>query len=699
VTAGVGFGGGRTETLDGLRGIAVLAVVIEHAWPNILPGGFAGVDVFFVLSGYLITGLLVRELRDRDSIDLVGFYARRVRRIVPAALLCVLGTWLLFTFLLGPAARDSLRVQATAATLSFSNILFARDATDYFAADPAASPYLHFWSLAVEEQFYLVWPTMLLLLAALARRVARRQVDDRGALASTAVRRWLPVAAIALLGLASLALALAGDPTEAFFLLPHRGWELIAGGLLAFVHGLGLVRLPDRLYPYRVVAVAAGAVALAAVFVLAPSLGGWPGPATVLAVAATSVLVAGGDSMPGAEALRIPPLRFFGRISYSLYLWHWPLLAAAGLLALPATHVPLHLTLAAVIGAISLATVSTRFIEEPIRTSRAPALSRRRGIATALAALGVVAVSITALTGPVSHAVAATTAAVAGQPDLTSALELVRNDRERLIDDNCYTKARGPAKPLACVYGSGSKADGSPTRSTPKAGDVAVLFGDSHAMHWFALVDDWARARGIQLVPLARSGCPPVDGEPDSAADIRALCRRWLDASLKRIADLHPVITFVSTSTGVPILVDGQYVAPRKNTEEYVAPLAGMLEQVGARSQSVLLLGDVPRANFSVPDCLGIHRLDPSACARPLDLATPPALVTAESQAAKLAKVDFIEPGPVLCPNDLCTWLIGDRIGWVDEHHISVSAALSLRPEFEPIFDRVAGLPSAVTGG
>jgi hypothetical protein len=233
----------------------------------------------------------------------------------------------------------------------------------------------------------------------------------------------------------------------------------------------------------------------------------------------------------------------------------------------------------------------------------------------------------------------------------------------------------------------------------PKAGDVAILFGDSHAMHWFALVDDWTRARGIQLVPLARSGCPPVDGEPDSAADIRALCRRWLDASLKRIADLHPVITFVSTSTGVPILVDGQYVAPRKNTDEYVAPLAGMLEQVGARSQSVLLLGDVPRANFSVPDCLGIHRLDPGACARPLDLATPPALVAAESRAAKLAKVDFLEPGPVLCPNDLCTWLIGDRIGWVDEHHISVSAAQSLRPEFEPIFDRVAGLPSAVTGG
>ena len=363
----------RTLALDGLRGIAVVAVVIEHAWPSLLPGGFAGVDMFFVLSGYLITGLLVRELSVSGRINLTSFYARRVRRIVPASLACVVGIWVGYTLLLGPSVPDTLRPQALSATFSVSNFYFARTATGYFDADPSSSPYLHFWSLAVEEQFYLVWPTALLIVVVVTSRLTT----------SPMARRWIPVAVLAAAGLVSLALALWTNPTYAFYLLPQRGWELIVGGLLAWSQGHGLVRLAPTFAPWRIVGAVAGVILVTFVLLTAPSLGRWPGPGTVLVVIGTALLVAGGDGMPGARVLRTPPLRFMGRISYSLYLWHWPMIAFAGLIVLPTSPATDLAIAIAVVVAIGLATASTLWMEEPIRVSQLTMLRGRKAIGVA----------------------------------------------------------------------------------------------------------------------------------------------------------------------------------------------------------------------------------------------------------------------------------------------------------------------------
>lgn len=661
----------RTRTLDGLRGIAVLAVVIEHAWPSLLPGGFAGVDVFFVLSGYLITRILVEELDRTGRLDLVGFYARRVRRILPAALITVLATCALYAVLLGPALPDSVVHEALAAAFSVPNLLFASRATDYFAANPSASPFLHFWSLGVEEQFYLLWPALLLVLTVAARRHRSRRLGP-----------FVPHAAIAGIAIASLALALVSSQSYAFFLLPQRAWELMVGGFLAWFHHNGTARLPALRRPYRAVAVAFGAFGLAAVFAAAPSLGPWPGPGTVLAVSGAAILVAGGDEMPGARALAAPPLRFFGRISYAMYLWHWPLLAAAALLALPQTSPSPGVTALVVGLAIVIATVSTILVEEPIRISRAPWLSRRRAIVSGVAVAATVGIMALTVTSAVALAVTA-------RNELNSALSIVRGDRERLGADDCYPKLGDP-RVRECVYGAAANADGSPVQSVPAGMPVVVLFGDSHAEMWFPLIDEWAKETGVALFPLTKPSCAALDAPVWFDADA---CSAWRRSALTRLDALRPVLTIVTSSTAVHLNLGGRLVQPRvTDPREWIAPAAGMLENLRERSRHILFLGDVPRPGFSVPDCLAAHRWSPSDCALPLSEALPPAVLDAEKKAAEIAGVSFVDPSPWLCPQQTCTWMTGDRIGWADNHHLTTSGALAMRTQLKPLLDQALSI-------
>jgi len=656
----------RTRTLDGLRGVAVLAVVIQHAWPSLLPGGFAGVDVFFVLSGYLITRILVEELVRTGRLDLVGFYARRVRRILPAALITVLGTCALYAVLLGPALPDGIVNEALAAALSASNLLFASRATDYFAANPSASPFLHFWSLGVEEQFYLVWPALLLALAVAARRSpgGRRGSFTPGAIAAIAM--------------ASLVLLVVSNQAYAFFLLPQRAWELLVGGLLAWFHVHGTAGLPTLQPSYRAAAVAVGALALAVVFAAAPSLGPWPGAGTVLAVGGASILVAGGDDMPGARALAAAPLRFFGRISYALYLWHWPLLAAAALLALPQPSPSPGFTALVVALAIVIATASTILVEERIRTSRAPWLSRRRAIASGVAAAAIVGIVAWTLTPAAARVLNAKTV-------MDSALATVRADRERLGADDCYPLLGDP-RVRECVYGAAANADGSPARAVPAGMPVVVLFGDSHAEMWFPLIDAWAREAGLALFPLTKPSCAALDAPTWFDAEA---CSAWRQSALARLGDLRPALTIVTSSTAVNLNLGGRLVRPRlTDPGAWIAPAAGMLQKLKERSGQVLSLGDVPRPGFSVPDCLAAHRWSPSDCALSLPEALPPAVLDAERTAAAIAAVPFVDPGSWLCPQQLCAWMVGDRIGWADDHHLTASGAMAMRPQLVPILDQ-----------
>jgi peptidoglycan/LPS O-acetylase OafA/YrhL len=732
VTAGPGAG--RTPTLDGLRGIAVLAVVIEHAWPTLLPGGFAGVDVFFVLSGYLITRMLLGEVARTGRIDLVAFYARRVRRIIPAATLCVLGVAILFTTVLGVGFGRGFRTEALAAALSVSNFLFVNRSTDYFAADPSSSPFLHYWSLAVEEQFYLFWPTVLIVLFALGRWVARRsgpsaaaanlESESRGAGEASTDRlrivRWLPISLTVGLAAISFGLTLAGPQTTAFFLLPHRAWELLVGGLIAWLQPalpLPSGRTTAALASRWLLAVG-GAAALAVTF--AVQFERWPGLATALPVLGTAALIVGGTSVPGARWLSAAWLRFFGRISYALYLWHWPILAAAALIALPRPEPPLLMTIGAVAVAIGAAVVSTFVVEEPIRFSATRWLARGRALAAAgtFVVLASVTVVIATSAAPTEAAVwpghgpggetPGTTAlpqasygpssrpGPSAAPDIRGQLGTISDDHERLIDDDCYTKVRQSGL-RSCVYGAASTSDGGPVAEVPAGMPVAVLLGDSHAMAWFPAVNAWAGGAGMALVSLTRSGCPAVDAEVAGEPEDVENCRLWREAAMALIGELDVVVTVVASSSGVPVIVDGVALVPRNNPEPWVVPTARFLERLATVSRSIVYLADVPRPGFPVPDCLAAHWSDLATCALPVADAQPASFLQAEFAMAEAAGVTLVDPTPWICPDGTCPWILGGRIAYRDDHHLTASASLLLARPLTPLLDAAVAAAGSVT--
>ena len=362
--------------IEGLRGVAILLVLLYHSSLVVgIPGGFIGVDVFFVISGFLITGLLLRERERTGGISLPAFYARRVRRLLPAGVVALACTLVVSFVVLAPLDRASVALDAAAAALSIGNIRFALAEGDYFAAAASPSPLLHYWSLAVEEQFYLVWPALVLL----ASRGRRPRLG-----AGIALGVVLVASLIANLVVTGTAV------NWAFYSLPTRAWQLSLGGLIA-VAAAPLSRVPGP------VASGLGWLAVPALAAAAVTLDGslaYPGAwALVPTLAAGALIVAGpGERRPG-RLLATRPLRFLGRISYSLYLWHWPVLVlpAIALEAEPAAGI--RAVLVAV--AIGAAWLSWRFVEEPFRTGF-PTLARRPGrtvLAGATAVLAVVVAS------------------------------------------------------------------------------------------------------------------------------------------------------------------------------------------------------------------------------------------------------------------------------------------------------------------
>jgi peptidoglycan/LPS O-acetylase OafA/YrhL len=697
--------------LEGLRGIAILLVLFCHVGIPGAEAGFVGVDVFFVLSGFLITGLLIEEREWTGRIGLGRFYARRARRILPAAALVIASTLLVAQLVLSPLDVPRVADDALAAGLSLANVRFALDATQYFApVDP--SPLLHYWSLAVEEQFYLLWPALLLAAAWLGRP-----------------RLAMAVVALAVL-VGSFLLSYevtAASGAWAYYSFPTRAWQLAAGGLLALA-APWISRSHRRI---------TGSVGWVGVAVLGASLGliqpttPYPGIAALLPTVGTLAIITSGLVAESRVRMGLgwAPFRALGRISYSLYLWHWPvLILGPTVIGAPATEegtvsADLAVRLGLVVVALVLSVATWRVVEEPFRRGRLAHPGRRRGIALAATAVLIVVAGSTTM-GAVAQrdVVAAAEMDVDGDPEPTTAptdvplasspwpvgspstppsgeplvvvvpppapsaaptpsptpvplssprldgpvprnlapsLTAARRDEDSLIADGCGLSLAG-SRPPVCEYGD------------PTSAVTVALVGDSHASNWFPGLESIAGQRGWRLVPFTKHSCVFVDMRIWSPHLQREYteCATWRENVVERLAELRPDLVVIASNRWFPVLDDRD-----NDPERQGRAMARLIERLPG---TVAVLVDTPRSDVDVPACLAKHRDAIERCTTSRTAAFGWRHLRRETEAARRSGATVIDLSDAICPTDPCPPIFGTNLVYRDHHHLTATFAASL---------------------
>lgn len=683
--------------LEGLRAVAVGLVLLFHARLLGFTGGYVGVDVFFVLSGFLITGLLIREFSEAGRISLWHFYARRARRLLPAAAVALAVTAIASALLLPPLRFADVGADIVAASLYASNIRFAAQAIDYLGSELAPSPVLHFWSLGVEEQFYLFWPALLTIVAGGAFAARRREAGLR--------RVGITLAVVLIVSLTASIWLTAVQQPLAFFSLPTRAWELALGGLLALPLARTLV--PERLGPI-LAWVGVGLVVASGVVITPSTL--FPGIAALLPTVGSALVIAGGLPSGGGAGpgslLALAPIRYLGRISYSLYLWHWPILvlpeAAFG--TLPA---PVRVVLAGL--AVVVAAASHRWVEEPIRHGRAASVRPGRVLAFAGAASltvamsGVALAALTPLTlrpagpvvgGPIDEVPLPTTVARSSTTptptlattrpgpvpaDLVPSLVDARDDLPAIYTNGCHVGVpeRYPATP--CVFGD------------PDGDETIVLFGDSHAAQWFPTLERIAKERHWRLLSMTKSGCSSVDVPVWNQLLDRPYeeCTAWREAAVEAIGRADPALVVISNAHRYSLALDGELAWSTDHEDVWSAGLSRTIDRLSTKAHAIVLIGDTPRMADDPPVCLSKRLDDASACATSSTSAVPRFRLTEDLRIAAGTGVTFVDPTPWLCPTEPCPVVIGRFLVYRDRHHMTATYARALGARFLPLLPPV----------
>jgi peptidoglycan/LPS O-acetylase OafA/YrhL len=626
--------------IEGLRAVAVLLIVGYHVLLPGFGGGFIGVDVFFVISGYLITQILLRWLDPRHVVSPRAFWARRVRRLVPALGVVTVSVLLFGVFVVySPLAWRNVTRDAAASSLYLSNIFFARQATDYFAPAVTTSPFLHTWSLGVEEQFYLVWPLLFLVPAVMARSSL-----ERGRRALVAILATVTAGSFVL----SLRLSARGTPW-AFFSSPTRAWEFGCAGLLAVV--ASRERVASRMLSF------AAWLGLATIIVAAVKLGQsqpYPGRAALIPVLGTmAVLVPNldGERWGPAVLLRQGPLRWIGRVSYSWYLWHWPLIVFAQVLVRGAGT---GVRLAAALVALGLAALTRSYVEDPVRFNHRLVESARRSLLVGGAITAVVLLAV----GGVAYA-----GKVARHDPLMRRLAATRHWSGHA---RCK-RVRG-----ACVYGDAS---------SPR---VIVLAGDSHAAQWLPAIDAVARTFGDRLLLRSRGDCPLVPVRIADALTGRASrsCERFRSKSLLLIRQVHPAAVVVGMYSGYDgrVLGSGGNVLGKQDEERaWREGYAALARTLAAEHVPVVFALDDPALSFDPIECMARHR-SVHACTPSRRSAlrfTGPFNEAVRAGVADAGYGELYDPTSVICDATRCRLLIGNTLVFADNGHVTHQFSIS----------------------
>ena len=680
--------------VQALRAVAVSLVVLYHLWPNRLPGGFVGVDVFFVISGFLITSHLHREVDRSGRIALATFYARRARRLLPAALLVMLaGAVATVVFL--PAPRWSAAAgELLASALYGQNWLLAGRAVDYSAAQNAASPFQHFWSLSVEEQFYLLWPPLILLLLLLARRLAPARRDG------------LLLGGILTVCAASLAWSIhatATDQAAAYFTTPTRIWELGAGAALALARQR--TRTRPAAAPSAALRVALGVglpialrwLGFAAIAVAALTLSAatpFPGSAALLPVLGTVAVIAAGDTGrrdPLTHLLSRSPVQVLGNISYSLYLWHWP-----GIVILPFVvhHTPTatdKLLLLAM--SVGLAWLSKELIEDPTQRWRPLGRPRLTALATVASIAAVAAgsgliwhqvqrneqaalVRLAAASSDPCFGAASMGSQGSGCPDpfrSPQSLTLPAEDAWWTVAPGCVAKDMpAPMEPtITCSFSNQP-----PTRTV-------ALVGDSHALHYQGALVSIAKELNWRIVIITKGHCPatraPIVSFEGTAqtADWVNSCLQWSHVVDDELTTLAPDYVFASGFAAEEQFGND----PARSTETGAQGFADVWTRWAASGMHVFVLRDVPSTGgVSIPDCLATHASDPLACSRPRSAAVVPDALTVAAGRVTSDRITLVDLTDRFCDRNRCYAAIGGAVVYFDKEHMTTQFSRTLAP-------------------
>jgi len=662
--------------VEGMRAVAVGLVLLYHGGVPLVRAGFVGVDVFFVISGFLITSMLVREVEGSGRVSLARFYARRAKRLLPAAVLVLLVTAALVRFFIQRADRPVFAGDVSWAAIYGLNWRLADRSVDYLAEDVGVSPVQHYWSLSVEEQFYLVWPVLLLLVAWWVRRSGW---SVRSAMAT----------GLSLVAVPSLVWSIAltrREPSIAFFVTTTRIWELSTGAFVA-IAAPELARLP------RPAAAAAAWLGLAGVVTAAlvySTHTPWPGMAALLPTFATAVVIGAGPAAGDAGPVRllgIRPMVWIGALSYSLYLWHWPLLVIA-------TARWGELTLLASLAVLALATLAAwlayRLVENPVR--HAPAMSRTAwlplSVGACLSLVGLGAGLLVAHLSSGSHSAETRrprgAAVLAADPhDDPAGLPVdrvdwfvpdpldARKDVPVAYADDCQVSPAS-SEPVRCEYGD-------------RAGSKTVaMVGDSKIVQWLPALDRIARRRGWRLVTYTKSGCPFTDSliylekyEPYDS------CLEWN----RKVRDilLRSSIDAVITSHNKPGAIER---GRRMTHEETILQMADGLHRhwkaLRAAGIEVVVVRDTPRPNLNVLRCVTENPDKLTACA--YDRAPAEEINASRAQLQAVARtpgVHWIDLNDAICPTARCAPVIGNALVYRQGSHLTATYVETLTPRLD----------------
>jgi peptidoglycan/LPS O-acetylase OafA/YrhL len=645
--------GGFRPDIQGLRAIAVGAVLLYHAGVPFLPGGYVGVDVFFVISGFLITTHLLTSLREHGRIRFATFYARRARRILPASFLVLVLSVIAALIWYPPLLMEKVWRAAVATALYVPNYFFAMEQTDYLAQSTTPSLFQHYWSLGVEEQFYLVWPALLALVWVVAR--SERAVT------------WLLGAVVAASFIACVWLTFQSQPL-AFFWLPTRAWELGIGGVVA-----ALLLRKGRVVPASAAPFVgwAGIAAILAAVVLFSSDTLFPGAWSALPVIGTALVIAAGAQRhprgPGG-ILSTRAMVFVGTISYSLYLVHWPALVIPQ--SVSRAPLPLWLTLLIALACIPVAWMMYRVVEDPMRHVRW--LTRARTRRTLLgAAVGSLACLVVA-TG--AYAVADTRSLNVDERAPAPAIQSPPQATD-FVPENLRPSLRDADDSLPqvyadkCVRGIAATDAGDCLYGGPGAARIA-LFGDSHAAHWFPAVEAFARSAGYAVEVHTKSSCPYADIDATRRGTPYPQCPEWRRSVIAALNESKPALVLVAGYSD-PDLSPGVADDLATWTKAYG-------DTLDALQVPTVVIADTPDLRADPAPCLSAHLSDAEVCGQSRAIALRDVSRQAAAEAAAERGVPVLDFTDYLCTADWCPPIIGDTLVYRDSHHLTEAFSAEL---------------------